>query len=1509
MSIAREPDLYGNLTLGASCTGCAGVQNAPSPDDEAYGSGPDLTGPVEIGFIYNSNNTENGPFGYGRTLDTKFTLKVTGDQAVIQRGNSTRSLFKRGTRLTPPPSNPNGPQFISLGGYHYDPQKVGSRNKLTRFDNNSWVETMPDGLEMAYNNVSDGQTAALSYAEDSVGNRHTFFYSTDAKKLLIGIEDAYGRRTTLTYNAAQTLLISVTDFAGRITNFEYDTTSITGKSLLTKITGPTGCQTRYEYNAQALLTAVVDPNGFRTEYTYDSKKRVLTRNVVGVGINRYDYSVNGAVQTDMLGQTTTFQLDDKENIISVTNALGQTRAVSRDANGWETARPDMTGKIEYYEYNERGDVVLSYDQFGRRTVTMRDQCGNPTSITYPDGSVERMDWGSYDLTARRRRLLKHTDELGFETTYTYNQRGQVASITDALGAATSMEYDSFGRLVRSTNALSQITTFEYDAADNLAARVDALGNRWTYEYDLADRLIKSTDAEGGVMEFGYDANGNLNLQKDELQYVTTTKYNAFDLPYEQTDALNGVTRWEYDKMGQQIATVDALGQRSTVEINALGQISATVDALGRRTINEFDSNNRLAVTRNAQGEAITRNYDRANQFTRLVDALGRITRFVYDVRGRLVTTTQVVPGGDNVVTSVEYDLKGQPIAEVDALGNRTVTEYDGVGRPIAITDTNGNRTQMEYDDIGQQTAQVNALGERTTMQYDAAGRHIVTRDALNQGTRMIYDKVGRLRYVRDANNMIRRLEYDAKGQQTVEVDGLGFRTSVEYDALGRQTAIIDGKGNRTEMEYDAIGQLLLRRDALNGVESFTYDKAGNQLTRTDSRNQLTNYSYDKADRLIKEQLTGGVATTFTYDVMGQQLRMTDSSGTTTNTYDALGRVLSETNGRGNKLSYEYDAAGRRTAMVDPENGRTLYSYDNNGWLTKLTNPQNGVTVYAYDKLGRELTKTLPNGVKSSHVYNQVGDETLQEERDARGTLLSRYASTYNNVGMKQSVTELNGSVTTYVYDANYALTSEERVGTSPYKLAYIYDAAGNRQFSEVEGVRTRDYLNAANQITKRVGPNGTVNFTYDADGNLSSETAADGSGKSYFFDGRDQLIAVEMKSAGGALVHRSEFSYDGLGRLMKSVEFTRSGTAWLKQSETNRVFDGLDTVQERGESNQVLAQLTRDGNIGGVLSRKVGANTAFFSYDGNGNVTLLRDAQANSVGRYRYDGFGNALEVTGSVALENVHRFSTKELHAPSGLYYYGFRFYSPALGRWINRDPIGEAGGVNLYQMVGNNLINFVDAYGLARVELRWRYVASADDAPGIKDAVEWIDKDNGDFGKSTSLSSMVRQASGNHAFILVWETDSKGNKIGVPKYFGGYKGSGLNWGTKLTARYGDYLPPEGFKGCPDYYYQPGHRDFRGSILIADDDLPATAYINRFKKVADKINKLNLRYDWTGTNSNSVARTYLQVGLGLDVTSQLGRGRGGLLGWKYILLPKVRNTTVEEALSNPNMQNPLPGP
>jgi RHS repeat-associated protein len=120
------------------------------------------------------------------------------------------------------------------------------------------------------------------------------------------------------------------------------------------------------------------------------------------------------------------------------------------------------------------------------------------------------------------------------------------------------------------------------------------------------------------------------------------------------------------------------------------------------------------------------------------------------------------------------------------------------------------------------------------------------------------------------------------------------------------------------------------------------------------------------------------------------------------------------------------------------------------------------------------------------------------------------------------------------------------------------------------------------------------------------------------------------------------------------------------------------------------------GGVGGLLAsvRASGANWAH--YDGNGNVVLLTDGAGAASARYAYDAFGKLKSSSGPAAEANRYRFSTKPQERAAALSYYGYRYYAPTLGRWLSRDPLGEASGMNLYDMIGNDTINLIDRLGL---------------------------------------------------------------------------------------------------------------------------------------------------------------------------------------------------------------------
>jgi len=125
------------------------------------------------------------------------------------------------------------------------------------------------------------------------------------------------------------------------------------------------------------------------------------------------------------------------------------------------------------------------------------------------------------------------------------------------------------------------------------------------------------------------------------------------------------------------------------------------------------------------------------------------------------------------------------------------------------------------------------------------------------------------------------------------------------------------------------------------------------------------------------------------------------------------------------------------------------------------------------------------------------------------------------------------------------------------------------------------------------------------------------------------------------------------------------------------------------------------GGVGGLLSTFNGGTDARMFYDGNGNVgQMVNGFNDLTVAVYEYDPFGNLVTSTGSFANMNPYKFSTKYLDAETGLYYYGYRFYHAEAGRWVNRDPIRERGGINLYAYVENDPVNRWDLLGLACIK-----------------------------------------------------------------------------------------------------------------------------------------------------------------------------------------------------------------
>ena len=271
---------------------------------------------------------------------------------------------------------------------------------------------------------------------------------------------------------------------------------------------------------------------------------------------------------------------------------------------------------------------------------------------------------------------------------------------------------------------------------------------------------------------------------------------------------------------------------------------------------------------------------------------------------------------------------------------------------------------------------------------------------------------------------------------------------------------------------------------------------------------------------------------------------------------------------------------------------------------------------------------------------------------------------------------------------------------------------------------------AVTEETRSVLVTGTPEvFTHDADGNLTADAKW-----TYAWDGENRLKSVETSAAAvtaGVAKARLEFAYDGQGRRVAKKVSNWSPGGWVLASSTLFLFDGWNLLAELRLNpststfdlhssyvwgTDLSGSLQGAGGVGGLLFSTYSLNltpyTSAAAYDGNGNVIAYVDlATGNRSATYEYGAFGETLIADGPAAELFPFRFSTKYHDTETGLVYFGFR-YKGEYG-FINRDPVEENGGINIYGYLQNNPINAIDLLGLVIIYVHGTWSDSANAFP----------------------------------------------------------------------------------------------------------------------------------------------------------------------------------------------------
>jgi len=518
--------------------------------------------------------------------------------------------------------------------------------------------------------------------------------------------------------------------------------------------------------------------------------------------------------------------------------------------------------------------------------------------------------------------------------------------------------------------------------------------------------------------------------------------------------------------------------------------------------------------------------------------------------------------------------------------------YDALGDLISLTDANGKTTQFAYDPNGNFAQMVDALNESTNYVYDAMGRLIKQTDPLNHSTQFSYDALGRLKTRTDALQNQTKYTYDNNGNKLTETDANQNITTYQYDNMNRVNLIT----------YPTVPST---------TRQFTYDFRGNKLTETDQAGNVTKYVYNLAGQLSSVTYAFGTAdagtVSYTYDLDGRVKTIKDElNNLTTNNYDAAGRFTSIQDATANPPTiYGYDADNRKTSMQDPNGNTTTYDYFPRNWLKKITYPAappNPVTTtqYTYDGMGRMLTTTdqagkittrayddvgrlssvtdalLPTGNLTRYMYDLAGDlktivdannHTTSFQYDSLNRRMMRTlplqqfeTTTYDAVGNLFTKTDFNGNTTTYNYDqVNRVIRRIPDHSLNQTTISFTYTPTGKRaSMTDASEITNYTVYDSRDRLKTKVTPEGTLNYTYDAHGNVLTIASSNTNGASmtYTYDVLNRLATVidNRVAAQGGPSAPTTYSYDSAGNLI--------GYAYSNTVKTSNVFDALNRLTQ-----------------------------------------------------------------------------------------------------------------------------------------------------------------------------------------------------------------------------------------------------------------------------------------------------------------------------------------------------------
>ncbi|MCD4487295.1 RHS domain-containing protein, partial [Chromobacterium vaccinii] len=702
--------------------------------------------------------------------------------------------------------------------------------------------------------------------------------------------------------------------------------------------------------------------------------------------------------------------------------------------------------------------------------------------------------------------------------------------------------------------------------------------------------------------------------------------------------------------------------------------------------------------------------------------------FAYDEQDNLVEI--IDPMGEKWLRA--YDDKGQLIEETDPLGHKTKYAYNEQGLPVAITDAKGGAKKIVYRPNGLLESYTDCSGSTTQWQYDERGRPLLIIDAMGNSTRYQYAANGTLQVIVQPDGQTTQLEHDAEARLLKITDPLGRGTHYEYDKAGQLQKRTNANGHSLGYQYDKLGRLTALRNENHRDYRFDYDDSGRLTAETGFDGNTIRYIYDNVGRLT-QQVEGDVATDFRYDRAGRLIERNapnskesfgyDPAGRLFQAknryaslrwiYDAIGNVSEEHHGyhvasvkETYRWQHEYDKLGNRIATIRPDGHRVDVLNYGSGHVHGLLFGQRDIFNLERDKLHRETQRMLGNALQQTLAYDKAG--RLSSQRLMGATQWSRQYQ-YDAAGQLVGIADNRSGQLNYRYDPVGRLLE---AATPKGVESFRFDPAGNL----LDNARATDGHQSDSLLGNLLSQYAGRHYRYDSRGNLV-EKRVNGSLTQLEWDSHNRLSRLTAPDG-----QRTDYHYDPLGRRIAKIS---QGQATLYGWDGDVL--AFETRDEEAvhylfepDSFVPLAQVHTDA-IRGV---KVPAWSQHNPYDPDkdplrqpspephfpkavyyyhtdhlGTPQALTDEQGALALEMDYKAWGQAREViadaAGKAGIRNPFRFQGQYHDDESGLHYNRHRYYDPEIGRFISRDPIGLAGGINVHNYAPNP-IEWIDPLGL---------------------------------------------------------------------------------------------------------------------------------------------------------------------------------------------------------------------